>query len=254
MGQSSPQTQRGIPFGNRFFAPTVIPSILTLVFLCLMVNLGFWQLRRAEFKENMVDRLEQRSKLADSSLDELMLFEGDINDFPISVSGEYLEDRDIFLDNRIHNGIAGYHVLTPLLVQGKILLINRGWVAREFSRQTLPAVQSIEGSVSLSGLVRVPNPNYFILKEDDYSEALWPLLIQKIDLEKSAQLFDYPLIPFVLRLQPDNSTEFVREWQSNFMGPEKHYGYALQWFSLSFALLTIYLVVNTHRKESLELK
>ena len=71
----------------------------------------------------------------------------------------------------------------------------------------------------------------------------------KIDLEKSSQLFDYQLHPFVLRLAPDETSQFVREWHSHFMGPEKHYGYAVQWFSLAIALLGIYLVVNTHRKQ-----
>ena len=86
-------------------------------------------------------------------------------------------------------------------------------------------------------------------EEDNYQQVSWPFLIQKIDLEKSSQLFDYPLIPFVLRLAPDESSQFVREWHSHFMGPEKHYGYAVQWFSLAAALLVIYVVVNTKRKQ-----
>jgi cytochrome oxidase assembly protein ShyY1 len=34
------------------------------------------------------------------------------------------------------------------------------------------------------------------------------------------------------------------------MGPEKHLGYAIQWFGLAVALLIIYVGVNTHRNGS----
>lgn len=247
MSQTSSQIQRGFAFGNRIFSPSWIPTIVTLLLLCLMVNLGFWQLRRAEFKENMVKRLEQRSVLTETSLDNVLKVSGDLNDYPIEVSGEYLNQFTFFLDNKTHKGFGGYHVLTPLLVNNKILLVNRGWVPQGPSREVFPDIPAQQGKVTLNGLAHVPNPNYFVLKEDSYEQISWPLLIQKIDLEKSAQLFDYPLVPFVLRLQPEESMPFVREWHSNFMGPEKHYGYALQWFSLSTALLVIYLVVNTHK-------
>ncbi len=146
-------------------------------------------------------------------------------------------------------GVSRAQVLTAFLTQGQILLVNRGWIAQGPDRRIAPDIPKVEGEVTLHGTAHTPNPNFFVLKEDDYNQVSWPFLIQKIDLEKSAQLFDYPMTPFVLRLAPDESSQFVREWHSHFMGPEKHYGYAVQWFSLAAALLVIYFVVNTSRKQ-----
>ena len=249
MGQTSLQIRRGVSFGNRIFSPGLIPTLVTILLLCLMINLGFWQLRRAEFKEHMVERLAERSQLSSATLTDISEISGDINDFPIDVTGQYLNQFNLLLDNRTHRGVAGYHVLTPLLINNSILLVNRGWIPQGASRSIFPSIPKREGTVHLSGLAHVPNPDFFVLKEDNYSQISWPFLIQKIDLEKSNQLFNYPLLPFVLRLNPEPESGFVRQWHSNFMGPEKHYGYALQWFSLSAALLVIYLVVNTHKKQ-----
>lgn len=251
MSKSVPQTRTGLSLGSFWFAPGLIPTIVTLLMLALLINLGFWQLRRAAAKEAIVHRLESRSDQARRDIAELAPAQmtGDMTDFPLQATGHYLNDFSLLLDNRTHRGQPGYEVLTAFLTQGKILLVNRGWIAQGPDRSIAPDIPTVEGEITLMGNAHTPNPDFFVLKEDDYSLVSWPFLIQKIDLEKSVQLFDYPVLPFVLRLAPDETSQFVREWQSYFMGPEKHYGYAVQWFSLAAALLVIYLVVNTHRKQ-----
>ncbi len=253
MGNSTTQTRFKVRIGIYAFAPGIVPTIVTILTLSLLVNLGFWQLRRAHAKEFLLQRLEQRSQLEPIGLDQLLSYGEDLSDYPLHLEGRYLADKTLLLDNRTHNGIAGYDVLTAFVTHDQIVLVNRGWIARGPSRDIFPqlpepvAAIDSSGLQSITGISHQPNPNYFVLKEDDYQQVSWPYLIQKIDLEKSAQLFDYPVLPFVLRLQPDQSSGFVREWQNNIMGPEKHYGYALQWFSLAFALVVIYLVVNTSK-------
>jgi len=251
MSKSVSQTRTGLTVGAFRFAPGLIPTIATLLMLALLVNLGFWQLRRAAAKESIVQRLESRSEQARRDIADLTAADmaGDMTDFPLQASGHYLNDFSLLLDNRTHRGQPGYEVLTAFLTQGRILLVNRGWLPQGPDRSIAPRIPKVDGEVTLVGNAHTPNPDFFVLKEDDYSQVSWPFLIQKIDLEKSAQLFDYPLLPFVLRLAPDESSQFVREWHSHFMGPEKHYGYAVQWFCLAAALLVIYLVVNTHRKQ-----
>jgi surfeit locus 1 family protein len=251
MSKSASQTQAGIHLGKYVFSPGILPTLATLLILCLLVNLGFWQLRRAEAKAAIVERHESRNKQAARALQDLTEhdFKQDLTDFPLTVTGHYLNQYNLLLDNRPHLGQPGYQLLTAFLTGGKILLVNRGWIAQGPDRSVFPTLPAEQGEQQLTGLIHTPNPNFFVLKEDDYSKISWPLLIQKIDLEKSRQLFDHPVIPFVLRLAPDDSSGFIREWHSHFMGPEKHYGYAVQWFALSLALIVIYIVVNTHRKQ-----
>lgn len=248
MAVLSPRVFRsGLRFGGFVFQPTWIPTIATALMATLLFNLGLWQLNRAHYKETVLERMEQRADSKPFELTELLRMDADINDFPVQLRGRFLNDFNFLLDNRPHQQIPGYEVLTPMLVDNHIVLINRGWIAQGADRSKPPLVPALEGEIDVTGRSHVPNPDFFVLKEDEYTQVSWPFLIQKIDLEKSAPLFDYPMAPFILRLDPDPASGFVREWHSHFMGPEKHYGYAVQWFGLFAALLVIYVVVNTRR-------
>lgn len=249
MTGNSPQDRRGkgIKLGGFRFAPGLIPALATALVATLLFNLGLWQLDRAHYKESVLERIADRSQESRFDLDSLLRLDGDINDYPVRVQGRFLNQFNFLLDNRPRNQVPGYEVLTAFLVDEQIVLVNRGWIAQGPRRDTPPPIPETSGEVTLLGTAYVPNPDFFVLQEDNYTEVSWPFLIQKIDLEKSASLFDYRLAPFVLRLDPDPNSGFVREWQRHFMGPEKHYGYAVQWFGLFAALLVIFVVVNTRR-------
>ncbi|MGD2032747.1 MAG: SURF1 family protein, partial [Gammaproteobacteria bacterium] len=40
---------------------------------------------------------------------------------------------------------------------------------------------------------------------------------------------------------------YLRNWAPTEFGPERHYGYALQWFALAATLVIIYVVLNVKR-------
>lgn len=245
----SKRLSHDLKVGSLIFSPSWVPTLVTFLLLCLLINLGFWQLRRADYKEVLVQRLEDRSHTQENTLDTLKSFGNDVADYPLDLQGHYLNQFNFLLDNRVHNGIAGFDVLTPFVTENSIILVNRGWLPQGRSRTEFPDIPAEIGERKLEGLIHVPNPATFVLKEDDYAHVTWPFLIQKIDLAKIAPLFDQPVASFVLRLKPDSASSFLRDWQSNFMGPEKHYGYAVQWFSLAAALFIIYLTVNTRKKK-----
>lgn len=237
----------GIRLGNFAFSPRWLPTLATVLMAILLFQLGLWQLGRAHYKEQVLERIHTRTGSAPHDLRSLLREGPDIDDYPVRLYGHFLNDFNFLLDNRTHNGEPGYEVITPFLSEDHLVLVNRGWIPQGRSRQQFPPIPAITGEVTLEGSALVPNPDLFVLKEDDYRSVSWPFLIQKIDLEKSATLFDHRIAPFVLRLNPDESSGFVREWHSNFMGPEKHYGYAVQWFGLFTALWVIFFVVNTKR-------
>ena len=55
--------------------------------------------------------------------------------------GEYVPGRQFLLDNMVHDGVAGYHVLTPWRADGGgWVLVNRGWVPAHPDRAVLPSV------------------------------------------------------------------------------------------------------------------
>jgi len=239
--------KKGVRFGTFLFSPSWFSTIITLLLLSFLVNLGAWQLRRAEFKENLNDRLETRSQLQTRSIDSLIAMGSDTADYPVFLKGKFINEHSFLLDNRVYQGRVGYQVITPLVADEVVVLVNRGWIAAGPSRAVLPDIPLLAGEREVDGLIHIPNPNTFVLEEDNYNRVVWPFVIQKVDMDKIALLFDMPLAPFVIRLHPDPSSKLVREWYSGSMGPEKHYGYAFQWFCLAITLLAIFLGVNTKK-------
>jgi surfeit locus 1 family protein len=50
-------------------------------------------------------------------------------------------------------------------------------------------------------------------------------------------------------LDADEPDGFLRDWRPQLLSPEKHLGYAMQWFAMALALVVIYVVVNLRRPE-----
>lgn len=238
-----------VRLGRFHFGPGWVATITTLLLLALLVNLGLWQKRRGDEKSAMITRYEERSRSQALSIDDLIALDKDSMDFPVSLRGVYNHEQSFLLDNRTHNGIPGFQLITPMDAGNYYFLVNRGWVPQGRTRQDTPKYPKPEGEITITGITHVPNPDYFVLQEDSYQDVTWPYIIQKIDLEKARQHFKKPLAPFTVRLNPQEGSGFIREWRSNPMTPEKHYGYSFQWFSLALALLIIYITVNTRRIE-----
>lgn len=247
-----------LSIGPFIWSPSIFTTVLTLGLLVLLINLGMWQIERGDFKESREAQQTERSTLTPISAPDFIKQLQDTPDterhyasadFPLTAQGHYLHEQTLLLDNRTHQGTPGYQVITPLDMGEYILLVNRGWVAQGADRTVLPKFPQPSGLQHIAGTSHYPNPDFFVLEEDRYDQVSWPFLVQKIDIDRTATLFSKPLAPFTLRLAADANSGFVREWHTtNTMPAEKHYGYAFQWFALATALLVIYTVTNTKRR------
>src|SRR3974390_1575293 len=125
-----------VAFGRRVFAPSWPMTLLTVVLCLAFVALGRWQWRRGEHR---AAEWAAFARGADRALPD----PGDLTALPrfqrIRVSGQLDAEHQFLLDNRTHAGRAGYEVLTPLsLADGRVLLVDRGWVAFTGYRARLP--------------------------------------------------------------------------------------------------------------------
>jgi surfeit locus 1 family protein len=112
---------------------------LTVVLCLLFLSLGRWQWGRAEQKRELWAQFERGTGEVMSPgtrpLSELPRYTR------VRVAGRWEPRRQFLLDNRTHDGRAGYEVLTPLwLDDGRIVLVNRGWVPFGGYRDRLPDV------------------------------------------------------------------------------------------------------------------
>lgn len=215
--------------------------LLTLIF----GRLGFWQLERMEHKQDLFDQFNNAPLLP---LDEALQQQNTYAH--VQPSGSYDSTRHVLLDNKIHEGRAGVHVLTPFtLDDGTALLVNRGWLPMPADRLTLPAVPTDETTRVLSGRLRMPSTGGVRIGEpDSMTSGSWPQLVTYLDLDTVEQTLGLSLSPKLLLLNADDPSGFEgRQWKAAEMTPAVHGAYATQWFGLTIAAVTIWVVLSSRR-------
>jgi surfeit locus 1 family protein len=232
------------------FKPTWLPTLATLILLPGLLSLGFWQLHRAEQKRNLLAQYSLGQSQHPLPLNEVLKQDRQFDFLPVSVTGVYQNQRQVLLDNQSHDHSLGYHALTPLLEKttGKIILVDRGWIPR-VANQGLPLFDAVAGEQHLTGYLKKPSHNPFILGQNERNPGQWPRLIQQVEIANLQASFGVKLYPFILLLDASQPHGFIRDWHPVVLSPERHMGYAFQWFSLAGALLIIYLALNIKRKE-----
>lgn len=222
-----------------------------------MVKLGFWQLSRAKEKQSWQQTIENRSEqlpLTVLELENLLLNKNEnLTGYSLKINATSISNKLLFLDNQVYKGSVGYLVFQPLQIQGseKWLLLELGFIQAGLRRNILPKVKEVTDSFELVGRIyqKQANPLSYSLNPEEG----WPKRIQNLNFSELAKHLNQSFLPVVI--QPNFSvsptlTDLPHPWQPIPMPAKKHQGYALQWFSMSAALLILLLifVCNNYKK------
>lgn len=234
------------------FRPRLVPTLAYVVCLALLVSLGFWQLERAEEKRSTLAARAEAGRAPVLSLGETRATLDEHRFRRARAEGRYDAGRQFLLDNQVEDGEAGYRILTPLRLDGsnRAVLVDRGWVPVGEDRRVLPDVAVEESPREVSGRIARGPVVGLRLGEVAAEDTGWPRRIQYLDLDYIDETLPYPVADFVLRETPEDSGPVAarapREaWR---FGPERHEGYAVQWFAMALALTVIWISVNTRRR------
>jgi surfeit locus 1 family protein len=211
----------------------------------LFVALGNWQSRRAEEKIAAQRRIDALATAAPARLPATLVAASEYVGRRVTVRGEYDSKHSVFIDNRVHKGVAGYHVVTPFRIEGTDLhvLVNRGWVAAGPRRDRLPEVAAAPGSQTIEGLAVVPSGRTYELAPD---AAPGPVR-QQLAIERIGAETGLRLQPLVVQLTSEAKDGLVRAWERPDAGVNTHRAYALQWYALAFLTAIIYVVLGFRR-------
>jgi len=225
-----------------------LPTVAALAGIALTMLLGFWQLGRGDEKVAMGERLKsaQTGPVIAVSADELKV--ADVAWRRVEVHGRFAADQTVFIDNRVLNGTPGYHVVTPLKIEGgeRYVLVNRGWVAAAADRRTVPQVITPQGLQHLNGLAIVPSERQFELSTQVADGNVW----QNLTISRYRATVAIPLQPIVIQQSSPAEDGLKREWQPTGPSPDKNYGYAFQWFAMAAAILLYYLVTHVRKRSA----
>jgi surfeit locus 1 family protein len=215
-----------------------VATIVSFVAIVIMLALGFWQLERKSEKELRLANIDQASQSSGVNLKQAF---GDITsyqDYVVIAKGSVL-NKYFYIDNKLLDGQPGFHVLVPYDTSEGIIMVNLGWVPAVGLRAPLPEF-TLPSLIEINGVLHIPLKNGFI-SETNNAYGDFPVLLQQVDLEEIGLHLGTKVLPATVRMLPDES-DFVRQWKAVTMSPDKHLGYAVQWFGLAIAALTVFLL------------
>ncbi|MDP3817056.1 SURF1 family protein [Pseudomonas sp.] len=226
------------------FRPGLLPSVLVLLLLPGLIALGFWQLARAEEKRELLATHQARQLAAPISLAEL---ERQPNPAYVRVQLQgYFDTRhSLLLDNRTRDGKVGVEVLQPFYDQnsGLWLLLNRGWLPWP-DRRTPPTFATPDTPLRVRATVHVPLGEPLQLQQEQPATG-WPRLITVVKPDDLWRQLGRGGLSYAARLEPGPAS-FQADWPVVAMSPDKHLGYAVQWFALAAALLGLFIYLGLH--------
>lgn len=230
------------------------PTLAALAVVIAAASLGAWQLIRADEKRVLQAQRDAATAGAPVEL-EPGADPGALDGRRVRVRGRYLAEHTVFLDNRTLRGVAGFHVATPIAIEGsqRAVLVLRGWVAGDPRERTrLPQVPTPEGVVIAQGIAQATIERSIELgaTAEPGAERLW----QNLDFARFERWSGLSLVPLLVReteapqraANPPATPQaanlaaasggadgLVREWPIGGPDATRHLGYAVQWFALA---------------------
>lgn len=222
-------------------------AIVSLLLLgALFASLGAWQLRRADASRATIESFvaaaaEAPLAVLPNELDSAQRFRR------IEVGGQYVSEPQLLLDNMLHDGTAGYHVLTGFRVAGRreLVLVNRGWVPVGTDRRALPkvAVDAMPRRI-VGRLERLPRPGMRLGAAEPAAAEAAAIVMQYPTAADVERVLGQPVLDYQLLLDPAGVDGYVRDWRAPGMQPERHLSYAGQWFALAIGAVAAGVVIG----------
>jgi surfeit locus 1 family protein len=218
--------------------------------------LGNWQTRRAEEKLGIAARLVERGGQPPlvfgdgGGMHEYDRVDGvhptGIEYRRVRVTGEWVKEWPLFLDNRPLNGRAGFILAMPFKIAGsdKHVLVLRGWLPRDANDYArLPEFQTPAGTMTIDGVATLSAGH--VMQLGSAGELKPGMRVQNLDVGTVAKASGLALAPFFVQ-QTGQGEGLVREWPAPETGVDKHRGYAFQWYALA-AMAALFFVITGFR-------
>lgn len=234
--------------GNRRFRPRFWPTLATLLGLAVLLGLGTWQLHRLAWKRDLIAAAE-----AGLAAPPIELPPGEdlaaVDFRRVAVSGTYLHGAAFAFGLEASVGEPGARLITPFrLAEGRVILVDRGWLPEELLPPNVPAGLEPEGSQRLVGVARWradPGRNW-LTPADQPAERRWFAW----DIPAIAAATDLPVLPLVVTLdRSEGPAGLPRASPVRADFRNNHLGYAVTWYGLAAGLVGVYLLSSFTRDD-----
>lgn len=223
--------------------PPFWATIFTLASFILLCGLGVWQIKRLQWKEQLIAQMNaaltqdpMNTELSPGVILQARM-RGDkfLRGF---IEGGYLHDKEVLVGPRTYDGKNGYYVITPFesYMSDDVLLVNRGWIPADLPHDK---ISHPSGNMILQGTATAPPRDNKFTPDNVPAKGQW-YSIHPHEIAEATGLRS--AMPYILY---PNKTDSRAEWPKHipFNGKNlwnHHKQYALFWFSMALALLVMF--------------
>lgn len=228
-----------IPAYRSRLLPAAVASVVALV--CL--SLGVWQLERLEWKTNLIAERRAAVQSAPVPVPKTLEEASHLEFHPVVAEGVFVNDKEIYLGAASPaGGQPGFQVLTPLrLADGRIVFVNRGFIRSELKNPEKRSAGQLAGPVRVTGLLRRPKGRPGWLVPDNRPDLNYWFWVDLPAMEAATGLSN--VAPFYIDADATpNSGGWPKGGVTPIDLPNDHLQYAITWFALAAAAVTVYLV------------
>lgn len=220
----------------------ILSHLLVLAVVAILVNLGFWQLRRLDEKRDRNQVVAARAAEPVAPVDEVLDVGADAAAIEaaayrrVTAAGTYAADEEVLVRGRSLDGAPGSWVLTPLVGDnGTAVVVNRGWIPDSGQLERVPdTVETPSGPVEVRGTLLTSEAREGMGARDPEAGTLTNLA--RVDVARLARQVDERLVPaYVLLTEQDPAPgrEAPRLLAAPSLDQGPHLSYALQWFAFA---------------------
>ena len=240
---------------NRLSMTALFGWMVAIALVAVGCALGSWQLRRMHQKESML--AEVASVIANRTARPLGVAADATRSRGYDWAageGRFLTQAAWLLDNQQREGRPGVRVFRLFQPEGGMpLLVEMGWLPVGAGREMPVVGAAPEGRMVIRGLL-LPPPSRGLMSGAESATSDGQHLVIGLDAARIAARAGLPAIaPRVLRLDPALPIGHARDLDvlPNTLPPERHLGYAVQWFALAAAVLVIALLLTLRHRRRL---
>jgi surfeit locus 1 family protein len=225
------------------------PTVMTIPAVIIMLGLGVWQLQRLQWKNDLMDRIAERSAAAPVAYESGLTWEDAKDEYKrVRLRGSFVHEQELYLAARSRNNNVGFHVVTPfVLTNGMAVLVNRGWVPSERKEPAKRAEGQVKGETEIVAYVRLSQKQGMMQPNNDAAKNVW-FYVDVAEMKKAAGVATEGDYWFEADGAP-NPGGFPIGGQTRITFPNDHLQYAVTWFIFAITLSVIFLIFSYRRGE-----
>lgn len=230
----------------------ILSHLFVLAMVVVMVNLGFWQMRRLEERRDQNSEIRAALDAEPQEIGTLLASPTPPPDHTSTVAaGTYLDEHSFLVANRTYETEPGNWLVTPLeLTDGTVVVVSRGWVPRLWAAGVQSDDLSVpDGDVTVTGRVfssvgggRIGTNEIAVLTE-----------LNRLDLDRVAELTGLDVANLWVQLAQQHPPQSANTSLPVPVPPASlddgpHLSYAFQWFFFSAGTVVVYGLILTRRR------